>query len=713
MRAFTVFAIVLAAVAVASGELHPLGYVEEDLGVIAPEREVLSVEPAPGAPSFRDLGYVDLTDELPPVGNQGGIGSCASWGIAYYHRTQLEYRERQWDLTDPAHQFSPKFCYNQVNGGGDNGSGFENNMGLIVESGCASMADWPYDNSYTEWPSESAYSRAIPYRVQDWAWFRTRDTAGVNNARQMLANGITLPIAIHVWGNFDNISQYDTMYCASQRSGENRGGHIVTLCGYDDTLTTADGTGAFRVVNSWGPGWGSGGFFWMSYEAVMDTFLCQRSVGYMVDTVGYEPRLLGRVKLDHPTRDRVSIDFIVGRRNNPLWYKAFRTWRRARTNQPFPDNNMVFDLTDAADHIENLTTDSIYFATVDGRRDGLSGTIEHVSGQYLPWGNDFASGATPVNIPDNGGTVHAGTRLEQFDTDACANAVYGLSGIVTPDSQYVPEARVWNYGSSPATFPAIMSIGNWADTVTVSGLQPFDSARVVFDAWTSPTRGGVAVRCSTALPGDEYAANNYATDSVHSRLNDIELLEIIVPGDTVDSGSVVRPKVKARNNGTQSETFFAWFRIPGENYLRRVSEMLEPGEAGELAFATWIPKNRGWHDFESFVELDGDMEPGNDSILGQVYVGPPTGIEEEPGNAPGMKSPASVVRGVLMMPGPGTRSESPGRNSVMSLPVLLNAVGRKVMDLAPGANDVRHLSPGVYFVRTGDTENLRRVVLAR
>jgi hypothetical protein len=30
---------------------------------------------------------------------------------------------------------------------------------------------------------------------------------------------------------------------------------------------------------------------------------------------------------------------------------------------------------------------------------------------------------------------------------------------------------------------------------------------------------------------------------------------------------------------------------------------------------------------------------------------------------------------------------------------LLDITGRKVMDLAPGENDIRHLAPGVYFVR--------------
>ena len=47
----------------------------------------------------------------------------------------------------------------------------------------------------------------------------------------------------------------------------------------------------------------------------------------------------------------------------------------------------------------------------------------------------------------------------------------------------------------------------------------------------------------------------------------------------------------------------------------------------------------------------------------------------------------------------------PGNPDRIPRPTLLDATGRRIMELMPGANDVRHLAPGVYFVRgpkTGD-----------
>jgi hypothetical protein len=73
----------------------------------------------------------------------------------------------------------------------------------------------------------------------------------------------------------------------------------------------------------------------------------------------------------------------------------------------------------------------------------------------------------------------------------------------------------------------------------------------------------------------------------------------------------------------------------------------------------------------------------------------------------GSRLTASVVRGVLRLPvSPFTIHTS-----------LFDMTGRQVMVLRPGANDVRALAPGVYFVRAVSRElsaaGCRKVVLTR
>jgi hypothetical protein len=608
-------------VAVANANLHPAGVRFDDLNKTAPEHRLASVPVATGARSFRDEIRVDLSDEVPPIGNQGSQWCCVSWSTAYYHRSQLEYRERHWDLTDPNHQFSPAFTHNQVNGGVDN-EGVEPIMSLVCEQGCASMADCPYNqNDYLTWPSESAYSHAIPFRCSDWHWFEFTDTTGLNNIKQLLCNGSTAVLGINVWGNYDNIGQYNNIYCASERTGSNRGPHGVCIVGYDDTLTTNDGPGAFRLTNSWGTSWGDSGFWWMSYVAVLDSLMCLRQSGYLTDTVGYEPKLLGRVHIEHPTRDRVGIGFSVGPRESPLWSKEFRTWREAVQDHPFPDHNIVFDLTEGADYISGGQTDSVYVSCRDCHPDSLGGTIRYMSGQYLPWYTNFASGHTPVTIEDNGTAAHAGARIYHCDHDVSAASIVSPVGIVEPDSLYVPRVEVWNCGEYAATFPVFLAIGTeYADTVQVVSLASHDSLHLEFRAWDPPVYGTNLVRCSTALSRDEYAGNDACTTSVRSRWHDCAVVEILVPPDTVDSGQTVRPKVTVYNYGTQSETFIVTFRIPDAGYERAAAVTLCPDSLAEVNFAPWRPEIPGPHGMSCTLALDGDQVDSNNIVVGWVYV---------------------------------------------------------------------------------------------
>ncbi len=79
------------------------------------------------------------------------------------------------------------------------------------------------------------------------------------------------------------------------------------------------------------------------------------------------------------------------------------------------------------------------------------------------------------------------------------------------------------------------------------------------------------------------------------------------------------------------------------------------------------------------------------------------GIEENPEpQTRGPEPAASIVRGVLFLPGASCREP---RTACW----LLDAAGRMVTALRPGANDVGGLAPGVYFLAEDGTQNTVRV----
>jgi DNA-binding beta-propeller fold protein YncE len=93
-----------------------------------------------------------------------------------------------------------------------------------------------------------------------------------------------------------------------------------------------------------------------------------------------------------------------------------------------------------------------------------------------------------------------------------------------------------------------------------------------------------------------------------------------------------------------------------------------------------------------------------------VYPDVPPGVCEQPGTPiPPELPPQTVVRNILYLP------EAAG--SKPRAVSLLDATGRKVMDLEPGANDISRVAPGVYFVRENQpqaqAQAVQKVIVAR
>ncbi|HTY09038.1 MAG TPA: T9SS type A sorting domain-containing protein [Candidatus Edwardsbacteria bacterium] len=417
MRIFLIIAaaIVVTGTAMAQ-DLFPLGGKVHDPRLSYPAK--CSGHPPVTASSLPKS--VDHSGDMPPVGTQSG-SSCTGWSVGYYFKTHQERVERGWDLSDPGHQASPMFLYNQLNEGVDGGADLFDALELMWAHGCAPISQMAANCSYTLWPGETAFDSALLYRCdQDGApYFHFGDGDGVAYAKQLLDANECVVFNISVFHNFDYINSYDTCYCGADSSGANRGGHNQCIVGYDDNKATHDGTGAFRCVNSWGTSWGNKGYYWLSYQIVTGhPGMVYPWAGTAPDRIGYQPTLKVRVRVSHAKRGRVEFIAGVGPAGAPLWSKTFyavgsglgQYWGTGG-DLAFPATNIVLDLSEGAPYLDSTASNNVFVGCVDRLSDGTTGSIAYLAAEYLPWGASAVSVETPKAIPDYNAYVYCNVAL--------------------------------------------------------------------------------------------------------------------------------------------------------------------------------------------------------------------------------------------------------------------------------------------------------------
>ncbi len=164
---------------------------------------------------------------------------------------------------------------------------------------------------------------------------------------------------------------------------------------------------------------------------------------------------------------------------------------------------------------------------------------QYTSGQSTPnptsWDNRNVEECCRVNSPDTGlWTIRvygqnvrtaqkqwfAWTITGDLSTQVVPGKDVGVRTIVRPVGQVdsgsvvVPSAEIENYGSTDETVLTEFRIGtDYTDTLTVLVLAGQRST-VSYKAWTAGTVGTFPVRCSTALAGDTFPANNFLVDTV-------------------------------------------------------------------------------------------------------------------------------------------------------------------------------------------------------
>lgn len=205
-------------------------------------------------------------EHLPPVFNQGHLGSCTGASTGRGSVMYLIFKEGQ-----PRNLMSALFAYynaRQLEGNerSDSGAQIRDVLKGIIKWGLCAESLCPYDiNRFSVKPSDRAYHDARFTTIDSYERIDEVGDARIMHAKLAIASGWPINFGFTVYQSFETQEVAQSGVLPMPRDSESVvGGHAVWAWGWDDSRA------AFRIRNSWGDDWGIHGDFWMPYDYFKD-----------------------------------------------------------------------------------------------------------------------------------------------------------------------------------------------------------------------------------------------------------------------------------------------------------------------------------------------------------------------------------------------------------------------------------------------------------
>ncbi len=209
----------------------------------------------------------DLTSNMPPVYDQGQLGSCTANGIA----AAIQFDDMKQGLPNSDVMPSRLFIYynervleNDVSQ--DNGAQIRDGVKTCAVQGACSAKYWAYViKKFAVKPPKTAYVEALKHKITSY-----RSVPQVLSEMQScIVSGFPIVFGVSVFDSFeaDAVIQSGDVPMP-QRSESNIGGHCMVLCGYNNK------TSRFNFRNSWGTSYGKAGYGTIPYEYILNAQLC-------------------------------------------------------------------------------------------------------------------------------------------------------------------------------------------------------------------------------------------------------------------------------------------------------------------------------------------------------------------------------------------------------------------------------------------------------
>jgi C1A family cysteine protease len=220
-----------------------------------PRDTFLAAPPADKVAQFPAM--VDLRENCPAPYNQGNLGSCTANAIAGAIQFQLGKEALSYNFT-PSRLYI--YYYERSIRGTipyDSGASIREGIQAVSNNGYPPEEIWPYDESqFATAPSPDAQSQATGHKVfQSFCLNQTLD-----HLRGTLADGEPFVFGMTIFDSFESPQVASSGQVPMPGTDEPTiGGHAMMGVGYDDEGQF------FWVRNSWGDGWGIGGYCQIPY----------------------------------------------------------------------------------------------------------------------------------------------------------------------------------------------------------------------------------------------------------------------------------------------------------------------------------------------------------------------------------------------------------------------------------------------------------------
>lgn len=223
-------------------------------------------------PDARDFKYkivkgislpseVDLRKAVYPIVDQKDLGSCTACGVGNvdYAVQHIQGKQNTFYPSRLFIYYNTRALEDSINH--DSGATIRNTIKAIAKWGACREEIWEYYiPKFTHKPDDKCYVEA----EQNQAIKYESVPQNLYSLKTVLAEGFPIVGGIAIYDSFetDRVKRGGIVPMPNMRRESLQGGHAIALYGYSDKNQW------FIGMNSWGSGWGDGGYFFIPYSYI-------------------------------------------------------------------------------------------------------------------------------------------------------------------------------------------------------------------------------------------------------------------------------------------------------------------------------------------------------------------------------------------------------------------------------------------------------------